>query len=140
MQTFLPYADYKKSAQSLDRFRLGKQRVEGLQILNSLVEGGGWSDHPAVKMWRSHEGALAQYTIAICEEWQSRGYRDTVKGKVLSLLKDHPEWNSLPPRWMGDPAFHLSHQSNLVRKKPEFYARKFPGISGDMAYIWPKGE
>ena len=36
MQTFLPYPDFKKSASCLDYKRLGKQRVEGLQILNAI--------------------------------------------------------------------------------------------------------
>lgn len=38
MQTFLPYPDFDKSAQSLDMMRLGKQRVETFQILQKLVE------------------------------------------------------------------------------------------------------
>lgn len=37
MQTFLPYADFKKSAQVLDGMRLGKQRVETLQIMQALL-------------------------------------------------------------------------------------------------------
>jgi len=36
MQTFLPFPDFKKSASCLDYKRLGKQRVEGLQILNAI--------------------------------------------------------------------------------------------------------
>lgn len=39
MQTFLPYADFAESAQCLDNKRLGKQRVECLQILNALARG-----------------------------------------------------------------------------------------------------
>ena len=42
MQTFLPYADYTRTAKCLDRQRLGKQRVECKQILNALENGGGW--------------------------------------------------------------------------------------------------
>ena len=34
MQTFLPYADFAQSAKVLDMKRLGKQRVEVLQLLN----------------------------------------------------------------------------------------------------------
>ena len=33
MQTFLPFPDFQQSAAVLDRVRLGKQRVEALQIL-----------------------------------------------------------------------------------------------------------
>ena len=52
MQTFLPYADFKKSAQCLDYKRLGKQRVEAFQVYK-IVSGqrttGGWINHPIVK-------------------------------------------------------------------------------------------
>ena len=36
MQTFVPYASLKKTAESLDRARLGKQRSESKIILNVL--------------------------------------------------------------------------------------------------------
>jgi len=36
MQTFLPYPDFKKSLQTLDYRRLGKQRVEAYQIIRIL--------------------------------------------------------------------------------------------------------
>ena len=36
MQTFLPYSNFYKSAKVLDQKRLGKQRVEVLQLLNSI--------------------------------------------------------------------------------------------------------
>lgn len=39
MQTFLPYPNFNESAQVLDRQRLGKQRVEVLQILQAIKFG-----------------------------------------------------------------------------------------------------
>ena len=36
MQTFLPYESFKQSARVLDWRRLGKQRVEGMQIINAI--------------------------------------------------------------------------------------------------------
>ena len=36
MQTFLPVADFVESARMLDYKRLGKQRVEGMQLLNAM--------------------------------------------------------------------------------------------------------
>ena len=39
MQTFLPYPSFYFSAKSLDNKRLGKQRVEVLQILKTLSFG-----------------------------------------------------------------------------------------------------
>ena len=37
MQTFLPYKSFNKSFKVLDYRRLGKQRVEAMQILNVLL-------------------------------------------------------------------------------------------------------
>lgn len=37
MQTFLPYPDFAESAAVLDQKRLGKQRVENLQIMQALI-------------------------------------------------------------------------------------------------------
>ena len=36
MQTFLPTSDFRESARLLDYKRLGKQRVEGMQLLNAM--------------------------------------------------------------------------------------------------------
>ena len=52
MQTFVPFADFEKSMRTLDSKRLGKQRVEVIQIVRALtVPGYAWSSHPAVLMW-----------------------------------------------------------------------------------------
>jgi hypothetical protein len=140
MQTFLPYPDYLRSAEVLDRQRLGKQRVEVVQILNALHEiTDGWRNHPATRMWRGHEPQLAEYGLAICEEWIGRGYQDTCKPKI----EQHLEWATsgeftlTKPLWFGDPAFHLAHQSNLLRKDPKHYGQYFPDVPTDLEYIWP---
>ena len=72
MQTFLPYADFSKTAKCLDYKRLGKQRVEAKQILNILLdrtETKGWRNHPAVLMWVGYENALKIYYNMILDEW-----------------------------------------------------------------------
>lgn len=70
MQTFLPFPDYDKSARVLDDRRLGKQRVECLQILKALtIPSYGWQNHPAVKMWRGWEMQLCSYASYILDEW-----------------------------------------------------------------------
>ena len=64
MQTFLPHTDLKKSLQSLDYKRLGKQRVETHQLLNVLLnrtKTKGWRNHPICKMWKGYENALKLY-------------------------------------------------------------------------------
>jgi hypothetical protein len=70
MQTFLPYPDFSGSALVLDVKRLGKQRVEAIQVLRGLVVPGyGWPHHPAVKMWQGYEEALVRYGLDMCAVW-----------------------------------------------------------------------
>lgn len=134
MQTFLPYPCFKTSAECLDRQRLGKQRVEVLQLLKALRGGSGWVNHPATKMWRGHEESLIQYGIQICSEWIRRGYKDTCTGKILAF-SDGSEF--IHPSWVGSPDFHASHRSNLLRKKFEHYSQFGWTEPTDLEYVWP---
>ena len=154
MQTFLPDPDFHRCAALLDDKRLGKQRVETLQIMQVLVrlrwentigqiepyEPRGWRNHPAVLMWKGYELALLSYQQHICEEWTARGYRDTCLAKTRGLVQhwrgDRASESAQPP-WLGDVQLHRSHQSNLIRKDPDFYGPLFPGVSGDEPYVWP---
>ena len=143
MQTFLPYPDFAKSAACLDRMRLGKQRVECLQILNALTgKSEGWKNHPAVKMWKGYEKWLAKYGLTICTEWIKRGYKDSCYDKIFPFYNPDDfsiNWMGQKPKWLGDEEFHLSHKSNLIRKNPEFYRPIFGlDIPDDLPYIWPK--
>lgn len=131
MQTFLPWPDFRASAKALDFRRLGKQRVEADQILMTLYgRSSGWANHPAVKMWKGYESALIVYRNVVISEWVARGFKNTMP------ILDFPEIYAVP-RWLGDKAFHLSHQSNLVRKLPSYYAPQFPGVSPELPYVWP---
>lgn len=131
MQTFLPYPDFQSSARVLDWRRLGKQRVETLQLLR----GGGWRHHPAAQMWRGHSNALVAYGLAICDEWLSRGYADTCRGKILEHYD--AQSSSAMPHWLGDPAFHAAHRSNLLRKDPIHYGQFGWTEPADLPYLWP---
>lgn len=141
MQTFLPYADFVKTAQTLDRQRLGKQRVETLQILSALSDATyGWQNHPAVKMWRGYQSSLFLYQEAICAEWVSRGYNDTCLEKSRHLVQTQCYDETQMPPWLGDEKLHLSHRSNLLRKNATFYAPLFEdGLQNDIEYYWPTG-
>ncbi|HVE97934.1 MAG TPA: MSMEG_6728 family protein [Mycobacteriales bacterium] len=145
MQTFLPYPSFRRSAAALDDRRLGKQRVEALQVLRGLtVPGYGWRHHPAVKMWAGHVEALASYGVTVSQVWTERGYADTC---LASITRESPggvvreqevlDGLGLLPAWLGDPDFHLAHQSALVRKDPAHYRRQFPDVPDDLPYVWP---
>lgn len=141
MQTFLPLPGFKASARVLDRQRLGKQRVEAWQILNALTGASqGWRNHPAVRMWRGREFALASYGVAICLEWRRRGYKDSMLPRFLDAIRDLQLRAASPhmPTWLGDPAFHEAHRSNLIRKDPTFYGPLFPDTRTGLDYVWPE--
>lgn len=79
MQTFLPYSDFKKCAEVLDKKRCWKQVIEAKQIITVLdnlkkeievpkiIENSikkkrqAWENHPAVKMWKGYEELLKHY-------------------------------------------------------------------------------
>ena len=139
MQTFIPYGDdFTANAKVLDRQRLGKQRVEGLQILYTLTGvSTGWRNHPAVKAWVGHEELLAHYVFAMCDEWTGRGYKDTCRDKVRSLFVTISDLADLPRfGWLVDPEVALSHRANLVRKLPEHYGVLWADIDPSTPYKW----
>lgn len=138
MQTFLPLPTFEGTARCLDRQRLGKQRVECLQLLGALHGRTlGWRNHPACRMWRGHISALTAYALAIIREWKSRGYRDTCEGKVLALSGGHLTAAFDYPPWFGDEVFHASHRSNLLRKDPEWYGQFGWTEPPTLPYVWP---
>lgn len=145
MQTFLPYPSFTDSAAVLDRRRLGKQRVEALQILRALTTNpeSRWASHPAVKMWRGYEVALADYGLAICLEWKERGYADTCAVKIITTVGASglwPEGVIEEPPWLGDEAFHAAHRAALLAKDPEHYARFGWTEEPKIEYVWPVAE
>jgi hypothetical protein len=115
MQTFLPHPLFSESAKCLDNRRLGKQRVECLQILNTLKKGPliccvcrdsaadcacpfdgphnplktPWYNHPAVKMWAGFEKSLAIYGLYICNEWIKRGFKDSCFDKIHQYIPNY---------------------------------------------------
>jgi len=166
MNTFLPYADFIKSAQCLDYRRLGKQRVEAWQIYQTLQKGQykscqcgcnevfnghcvgcyskvkktAWYNHPIVKMWKGYELALLDYGMTICEEWIKRGYTDNLWKK---FHQEFLEWNGknlriFYPKWFGNRKFHSSMRSNLLRKDEKHYSKFSWKEKNNLPYYWIK--
>lgn len=151
MQTFLPYADFARSAAVLDTRRLGKQRVEVIQIVRALTRPDyAWKSHPAVLMWQGYEEALGAYGMAVVEAWCELGFADTCAATIsedlasfgISSMRTQAELGALGaldalPPWLGDEALHRSHRSALVRKEPVLYRPLFPDVPDDLPYLWP---
>ena len=148
VQTFLPYADFERSARVLDPKRLGKQRVEVIQVVRALTRPDyGWANHPAVLMWKGHEEALGRYGLVCCEVWTALGHGDTCAATIVGDLRDAGVTRirseadlvaarAMPP-WLGDEDLHRSHRSSLVRKDPDHYRPHFPDVPDDLPYVWP---
>lgn len=136
MQTFVPENNFKDISLVLDNKRLGKQRVEVLQILKAnLGMTKGWVNHPASIMWRENLQGLSAYGVAICEEWISRGFNDTCLNKIYNLVT--PDADDLP-YWWGREDIMVSHRSNLLRKAPEHYRKFWASTPYDLPYVWAK--
>lgn len=140
MQTFLPYKNFEKSAQVLDWRRLGKQRVEGMQIINAIEQKPrkdgkpykGWVNHPCSVMWKPYVPALKHYTNIIITEWINRGYNNNMEfydtGKIIM------------PDWIGNEKFHSSHRANLLRKDFDYYSQFGWTENPERPYVWHDKE
>lgn len=138
MQTFLPYPDFYDSLACLDYRRLGKQRVEAMQLVNSTLKLAqdptakvGWHNHPARTMWTGYLDALKLYHNLAIDEWVRRGYKNTMK------QYDLPDQIILPP-WVGNERLHASHRSNLLRKDPIHYGKFNWSEPDNIPYFWPE--
>ena len=152
VQTFLPFPGFLASAEALDQRRLGKQRVETVQVLRGLTRPGyGWRHHPAVKMWHGYREALVRYGLDMAAVWCATGRADTTAATLVTdlvaaggpdLIRTQEELaaaGELPP-WLGDDAVHLSHRSALMRKDPEHYRPLFGDVPDDLPYVWPASD
>jgi hypothetical protein len=153
VQTFLPYPDFAATAAVLDPRRLGKQRVEALQVLRALrVPGYGWRHHPVVKMWAGYDETLVRYGLEICAAWRAAGHSDTVTATLAATFATGygrrvpvrsqqalAAAGELPP-WLGWEPLHRSHRSALVRKDPAYYRSRFTDVPDDLPYEWPVSD
>ena len=141
MQTFLPYQSFTRSLKCLDDRRLGKQRVEAMQILDALqpYSTSRWKNHPAVKMWRGYERALRCYHDTAIQQWINRGFNNNMR--MLSVSSDWPISDNIgKPSWLT-PEFCSAHRCNLLRKDFQHYSQfNWPEMELDfnnVSYIWP---
>lgn len=155
MQTFLPFVDFQQSASVLDNDRLGKQRVECLQILTALSQGShqwwdidnkqwrsvqhepttltvrvrktSWYNHTATQMWKGYEHVLYHcYMAAIVAEWLKRGCKDTCYEKARLIYKETNWcWQSLDNPWWL--GYEPLHASHraVLLSKREWHYKQF---------------
>jgi hypothetical protein len=147
-------------ARVLDNKRLNKQALEGWQILMNLLQldpqgehrvSKGWSNHPAVKMWKGHEVALYLYVEAMVKEWKRRGYKSTIGDKAKATIRRAIDLGlisnvSSNPGWISSSSTFSkvasSHRLALLNKDYEWYSQfEWPEDSGTRPdtyeYVWP---
>lgn len=148
MQTFLPYPDFAACAAALDPRRLGKQRVEVLQVWRAMTRPGyGWRHHPVVRMWSGYAEALVCYGLEVCAAWSAAGHADTVAatlraefGGVVRSQQELAAAGEVPP-WLGWEPLHRSHRAALLRKDPAWYGARFGAdLPSDLPYEWPASD
>lgn len=119
-----------------------------IQIIRALTRPGyGWAHHPAVLMWKQHEEALGRYGLTCCGVWTELGFADTCAATICADLRTtgiaHVRTQAelvssgALPGWLGNGDLHRSHRAALLRKDPDWYGPRFPGVADDLPYCWP---
>lgn len=124
---------------------------ETFSTCNGSIKLKAWQHHPIVKMWKGYESLLSIYGYVVCYEWKLRGFNDSTGEKIVihslkirnfdsSIFLDDVygriKYPVLYPEWLGNEQFHLSHQSNLIRKLPEHYRPIFGDVPDNLPYEW----
>lgn len=132
VMTFVVTTDLAENFRILDTQRLGKQRVEGMQLINAIENNKGWSQHPAARMWANNLDALKHYVNCCIYEWIQRGNENTMKYYEVPKFIVFPWWFSWNP-------LIQSHRAMLYRKNPFYYHDKFTIEEKyhQYGYIWP---
>jgi hypothetical protein len=120
----------------LDNSRLNKQIVECQQLLNVLLKGGAWRNHPAARMWEDNVDALCLYAEACMTAWLKR---KRIWHTLNTWEGQHKSWDAIyeimvprgwhevqpaEPAWLGDERLHSSHRARLLLKGELDRARK----------------
>lgn len=111
-----------------------------LNIISGETEKKGWANHPAVKMWDGHHMALSFYSLAMCEEWRRRGYKDTLTPFFQDFLFRHKNERIVLPSWWNDDRVFSSHRQTLLFKDPEWYGQFGWTEQPKYEYFWPTKE
>jgi hypothetical protein len=154
MQTFLPHPTNRDSLDALDNKRINKQILECYQILKVLSgesPSGAWRNHPAVLMWAGSESELWRYgmtAIAIANMRGIKTDKNYANMKALSKVAAL-RWGDADPVWFNNPTMikrlNTTHQANLYRKDPEYYAEYKSAVDSEFNkpccegcnYYWP---
>ena len=138
----VPFNSFEWSARTLSKEDLETNMTAIYSVMRALLWGFDHPNTPSVYAWRGSERALLAYQQISCalyiNEWGGDDeYWEITRRAFLDIVVDPMATPLIPPRWMGYVDMHISHQSWLLRKNPEYYRDKFPGISPNHDIVWP---
>jgi hypothetical protein len=115
IQTFLPYPDFEESAAVLDMKRLGKQRVENLQIIQVLTGTKVANTTKQVETGRFRTIYFDDENNEIEDPWfLISGDPDVFRPEEIPIMKnvttDKSEWRIHlieTPGWRNHPVVHM---------------------------------
>lgn len=160
VNTFITSESLEECAKNLDNLRLGKQRVECIQLISFIEnkDNKGFRNHPILIMWSNNVDALKVYCNFMIREWIKRGFTNTIElydldeskivfykniyneeTKLTEIIKPEIKDDSIVfPIWFNWKPLILSHQSSLLKKNFDYYSKIF--ICNEeffnFGYIW----
>jgi hypothetical protein len=146
VMTWLTYRSFGKTAQDLDNPALKLQMRNTctiFDILTGLKPDHPKKDHPCVGMWQGYEYALGVQGMMMGMEWtQRRGFAETEEffflyRAIKETKKGDDSFKYEPPPWFRDADLLLSHRSNLARRDPVTYGKKWKRCPENWPYLWP---
>lgn len=131
-----------ETAKALDYKRLNKQIIECQQIFDAMQGTTGWSNHPAVNQYRTHEWWLKCYMWCLDYYRMSMNpsYSKSFRELCIHLAENHncvAEFNK--PHWHTDD-YYLQMKRRLYTKNPEHYNQwKYLGTS-EVNWYWDPAD
>lgn len=137
MNVFLPYADYQKSIECLDKRRCLKQVVEASQLIDGLLSRGSirWTSHPASRMYKFNLSSLIDYYNKCLNHAKSFW---KINFKKLTMIENSSI--VIHPEWLGNEQFHSRMRARLLYKDFNWYSQfgwTEKPIDESQGYIWP---
>lgn len=135
---WLPYPSARANMKVLTDTHVFEVVCEGLQCLRNIYAGDlTWRDAAA---WANHPAALLLYVARAHQEMVQRGYDPEPRVHRAHVALSRAGWPlaPVPPWWFGQPDFHLSQRSHLIRIDPVHYTRRMPLTTPlELPLIWP---
>ena len=160
VNTFITSPSLEKCAKNLDNLRLGKQRVECIQLISFIenTNNKGFKNHPVLIMWKEHVTALKVYCNFMIREFIARGFENTIpiyeldETKIVfydnifneetgltEIIKPQIEKDSIVfPIWFNWNPLILTHQASLLKKNNNYYSKIFEHNPKffKLGYLW----